>query len=221
MVVRGILLVIFIAILLVLTGCACEELSVGSVPSTNDIVEECHGDDHCLKKKGAKNVNAKVCAEIYNAGPQNKCFIEVAKESKDFTTCELTEPGAGAYAKEECYYQVALEKNDPNICDKILSTYQGHGTDIAKNGFDRETCIAKTSKGATKDKDCGEPLLPCCGDGDCDTYRTFCNPSFRCEKCGGIGEPCCPAGMQMATTPFCMTDEMTCTKGVCVAVVEE
>jgi len=74
-----------------------------------------------------KNYDFSFCHKIQDVNKRDACFSDVSTGLKDESGCENI--GQEGYM-EECYFQVALEKQDSSICNKI------------KDSENKEFCVA-------------------------------------------------------------------------------
>lgn len=64
----------------------------------------------------AKDGNPKQCDHLYSSFQKDRCYLELAKISKDPSYCSMINVPDD---KDYCYVYVAVKKRDPSLCEKV------------------------------------------------------------------------------------------------------
>lgn len=131
--------------------------SVGVVLFSTIFLGGCFGDiqewtcsffdnpDHCLQGAAVQEADPTGCEKIKGEGfegsnpPKDKCYLQIATNTGDFSACDKIEGGFMSYTKEECILETSIANELPEGCAKLTGT-------------DKDACVSSVGPKITADK---------------------------------------------------------------------
>ncbi len=102
---------------LILTGCLDDILGFGCGFSSDS--------DHCYQSAAVQGSDTDECAKIKGEGfkgsnpPRDKCYLQIAENTGDYSACDKIQGGLMSYTKEQCIMGAAVSHDDPAGCKKL------------------------------------------------------------------------------------------------------
>jgi len=103
---------------------ACIIMACDLTKSKEERIKKCLNDndiDHDTCLMAIMPLTAEVCDSLSNDSYKNDCYSMVVRQTKDISMCERNSNDMGR--KVTCYKNLALAKNDSEICQKIDYNY--------------------------------------------------------------------------------------------------
>ncbi len=118
--------------------------------------------DHCYQAAAVQNSDPYGCEKVLGKGfegsnpPRDKCYLEIAENTGDYSACDFIKGGVMSYTKQECIATAAIAHNDPAGCRKLTgpdfeNCKQSVGASITTNklaSLSEEVENAKSALGA-------------------------------------------------------------------------
>ncbi len=81
--------------------------------------------DHCYQSAAVQGADTDECAKIKGEGfkgsnpPRDKCYLQIAENTGDFSACDKIQGGLMSYTREECIIGAAVKNDDPAGCSRL------------------------------------------------------------------------------------------------------
>lgn len=96
-------------------------LQIEYLPEPQTDISACNNKGSCIMDVARNTKNEKLCEQLPIAD-QGDCFSQVGIVTLDENLC--TKTGACPRCQRECYEHIAIQKNNPNLCEKMSSIYR-------------------------------------------------------------------------------------------------
>lgn len=122
---------------LTLTGCLGDLIGIAC-----DFVPD---GDHCYQAAAVQSADPYGCEKVEGEGfkgsnpPRDKCYLQIAENTGDYSACDYIKGGLMSYTKEQCILGAAIAHDDPVGCRKLT-------------GADFENCRKEVGGSITTDK---------------------------------------------------------------------
>jgi len=108
--------------------------------------------DHCNQAAAVQEADTDDCAKIKGEGftgsnpPRDKCYLQIAENTGDYSACDKIQGGPMSYTKDDCIYAAAIKNDDPAGCNKM----KGLAFENCKHDFNESITTDKLAEIADK-----------------------------------------------------------------------